>query len=217
MPVLPPSSRFGKIQGMSSRKGSMVYVSELLEQARAVMVEGQNRSPNTRVEQGQEESTALAVAVSALIVQDLAKKRTRDYRFSWQQALASNGDTGVKLQYTHARLHSLITTCTPELEVGKEVDTGGLVEPIALELVYLIGHWDEVLSSSAASLEPQTLVQYLFSLANCTSRALKQLPVKSLIDTDPSLARARLLLFSCSQRVLWEGLRVIGVTPLNRL
>ena len=197
-----------------------MYVSELLEQARAVMVEGQGRSPNTRVEEGQEESTAQAVAVSALIVQDLAKKRTRDYSFSWQQALASNGDTGVKLQYTHARLYSLITTCSPKLEVdmaGNEVETGGLVEPIALELVYIIGRWDEVLSSSAASLEPQTLVQYLFSLANCTSRALKQLPVKSIIDTDPSLARARLLLFSCSQRVMGEGLRVIGVTPLNRL
>ena len=43
-------SRFGKILGMSTRKGSMVTVDELLKEAKAVMVESQLKSRNTRVE-----------------------------------------------------------------------------------------------------------------------------------------------------------------------
>ena len=43
-------SRFGKILGMSTRKGSMVTVEELLREAKAVMVESQLKSKNTRVE-----------------------------------------------------------------------------------------------------------------------------------------------------------------------
>ena len=42
--------RFGKILGMSTRKGSMVTVEELLKEAKAVMVKSQMKSKNTRVE-----------------------------------------------------------------------------------------------------------------------------------------------------------------------
>ena len=48
--IINIQSRFGKILGMSTRKGSMVTVEELLREAKAVMVESQLKSRNTRVE-----------------------------------------------------------------------------------------------------------------------------------------------------------------------
>jgi len=40
-----------------------------------------------------------------LLFQDFRGLLSSDYQFSWDRALQSRGDTGVFLQYTHARLH----------------------------------------------------------------------------------------------------------------
>lgn len=40
-----------------------------------------------------------------LLFQDFRGLLLSDYQFSWDRALQSRGDTGVFLQYTHARLH----------------------------------------------------------------------------------------------------------------
>jgi arginyl-tRNA synthetase len=210
--------RFGKILGMSTRKGNVVRLDALLDEAKAVMLSSQQRSANTRVPAGQEEAVAEAMALSALVTLDLGKRRTKDYKFSWEVALSSTGDTGVKLQYNHARLHSLLAACSAELgPPDPEAATDLLVEPVALELVILLGQWDEVLAAAATSLEPHRLVGHLFAVANCTSRALTRLPVRGLGAEERGAARARLLLFAASQRVLAEGLTLMGLTPLDHV
>ena len=170
--------RFGKILGMSTRKGSMVTVEELLREAKAVMVEGQQKSKNTRVEGLEGDATADIMAVSALISLDLSKKRVKDYKFSWERALASSN----KLQYSHARLFSLLDACTPLLPPLDDghIATETLTEPEGLELAFQIARWDEILSMSATTLEPQHIVTYLFNLVSSSSKALGTLQVDTL-------------------------------------
>ena len=45
---------------------------------------------------------------SAVVVQDLKARRQKDYSFAWDRVLHHEGDTGPFLQYTHARLQSLL-------------------------------------------------------------------------------------------------------------
>ena len=99
----------------------------------------------------------------------------KDYKFSWERALASSS----KLQYSHARLFSLIDACSPLLTPLDEgnIATETLTEPEALELAFQIGRWEEVLSLAATTLEPQHIVTYLFSLASSSSKALGALQV----------------------------------------
>ena len=96
--------------------------------------------------------------------------------------LSASGDSGVKLQYTHARLTSLLDKCQ---DLDTELDTESLgellAEPIAVELVWVIARYDEVLAASFTSLEAVTMVKFLFEVANTTSRALKLLPVRLMI------------------------------------
>jgi len=93
--------------------------------------------------------------------------------------------------------------------------TSCLVEPIATELIFLIGRYDEILSTTYESLQPHHLVQYLFSLSNTISKALKELPVKNAAEDN--VAIARLLLFYCSRKTLGEGLTILGITPLDQI
>jgi len=46
-----------------------------------------------------------SLGVAAVFIQDMKEQRRLNYRFSWERMLNLNGDTGIFLQYTHARLH----------------------------------------------------------------------------------------------------------------
>lgn len=55
-----------------------------------------------------ENNTDDILGMSAVIINDLKQRRQRDYEFDWNKLLQVNGDTGIKLQYTHCRLCSLV-------------------------------------------------------------------------------------------------------------
>ena len=108
--------------------------------------------------------------------------------------LSASGDSGVKLQYTHARLTSLLDKCR---DLDTELDTESLgellAEPIAVELVWVIARYDEVLAASFTSLEAVTMVKFLYEVANTTSRALKLLPVRLMIIMMITIRSGRLV------------------------
>ena len=63
------------------------------------------------------ERTAEALGISAVVVQELKSQRMSIKKFNWDDTLKFKGDTGVFLQYTHARLcryvMAILTTNEP--------------------------------------------------------------------------------------------------------
>ena len=99
--------KFGRIEGMSTRKGTAVFLSDILDEGRDQMLERLSETVNTRVESEEERlEVSDILATTAVIVNDLKQKRVRNYVFMWENALHSKGDSGIKLQYTHARSKS---------------------------------------------------------------------------------------------------------------
>ncbi|EOB06088.1 Putative arginyl-tRNA synthetase, mitochondrial, partial [Anas platyrhynchos] len=97
---------FGLVQGMKTRRGEVVFLEDVLDEVRSRMLQNMASAKTTKeVEDPME--TAEKVGLAALIIQDFRGLLSSDYQFSWDRALQSRGDTGVFLQYTHARLHSL--------------------------------------------------------------------------------------------------------------
>ncbi|XP_073827739.1 arginyl-tRNA synthetase, mitochondrial [Musca autumnalis] len=206
--------KFGRIHGMSTRKGQAVFLKELLDEARDRMQEKQAQSPTTKVDVDSNE-VADILGVSAVIINDLKQRRQRDYDFNWDKALQMNGDTGVKLQYTHCRLYSL-------LEQNQNIDLCNvdfqsiyLQEPEALDVLTEIAKYPQILWQAKEHLEACILVNYLFGLSNTTSRALKRLPIKS--ETDVKKQQHRLLLFKTAKGILKQGMEILGLKPLNQM
>lgn len=109
------------------------------------------------------DTTADTLGISAVIVNDLKQRRQRDYEFDWAKALQMNGDTGIKLQYTHCRLCSLAESMQHFVEKPHSaIDL--LVEPDAEHLLFELARYDEILLRAQHSLEPCVLVNYLFAL-----------------------------------------------------
>ncbi|KAM3861583.1 putative arginine--tRNA ligase, mitochondrial [Diretmus argenteus] len=202
---------FGVVQGMKTRSGEVVFLEDVLDEARARMLHNMSQSKTTK-EMDSPEDTAEKVGISALIVQDFKGPLQSDYRFDWDRLLQARGDTGVFMQYTHARLCSLI-----QRNEGGETgtfDPSLLLEQTSIAILQHLLRYDEVLYQSAHDLQPKHLVNFLLKLCHLVASAHRELPVKG---SPQNVAQARLRLFSGACSVLANGMRILGVTPVDRM
>lgn len=76
---------FGMVRGMKTRTGEVVFLTDILDEAKTVMLEQMKASTRSKFEEIENpEEVADAVGLSAVIVQDLSAKRVRDYAFEWK-------------------------------------------------------------------------------------------------------------------------------------
>ncbi|NXW12951.1 SYRM protein, partial [Circaetus pectoralis] len=202
---------FGLVQGMKTRRGEVIFLEDVLNEVRSRMLQNMASAKTTKeVEDPME--TAEKVGLAALIIQDFRGLLSSDYQFSWDRALQSRGDTGVFLQYTHARLHSL------EQMHGNEqltdINVACLQEPDAISVLQHLLRYDEVLYRSSQDLQPKHIVSYLLTLSHLAAVAHKTLPVKG---SAPELAQARLCLFQAARLVLASGMKLLGITPVTQM
>ncbi|KAH8311935.1 hypothetical protein KR044_008677, partial [Drosophila immigrans] len=210
--------KFGRIHGMSTRQGKAIFLRNVLNEAREVMREKRSLSSTTKVNSCiNDELVCDVLGVSAVLVNVLKQRRQRDHVFSWDQALQVNGDTGIKLQYTHCRLHSLLDNFKHiQLSDIKPSWQHLTQEPSdALDVLYELARFEQCVWQSKEQLEACVLVNYLFGLCNATSRALKRLPVKQ--ERCLEKQAQRLLLFHAAKRTLQRGMQLLGLKPLNQM
>lgn len=204
--------KFGRLQGMRTRRGNAVFLEDILDTARDIVKQKQIDSPTTKVCLDSNDKSSDILGISAMIVNDLKRKRQRDYTFDWNAAFDLKGDTGVKLQYTHCRLISLERNCGAILI--SECEPSLLQEEIVDDLVILIAKFEEVVLRSYEEIEPCILTTYLFNLSNTINKAFKLLKVK---DEVADVAKQRLLLFHVARNVLAQGMKLLGLIPLEEM
>jgi arginyl-tRNA synthetase len=112
---------FGLVNGMSTRKGTAVFLEDILAEAKDVMLEVMKKNEDKFKEVPDPETAADIVGMSAVIVQDLSAKRRKNYDFNWDRMTAFEGETGPYLQYSHARLSSIMRKAGVGLHVDADV------------------------------------------------------------------------------------------------
>lgn len=123
------------------------------------------------------------------------------------------GDTGPYLQYAHARLSSI--TRKAELSSDKllTADFSLLIEPHAINLVRLLAQWPDVVQFTLKTLEPVTILSYLFKMTHMLSSSYDHLRV---VGSEPELKKARMALYECARLVLNNGMKLLGLSPVER-
>nr|XP_056712378.1 probable arginine--tRNA ligase, mitochondrial isoform X1 [Euleptes europaea] len=203
---------FGRVQGMKTRKGEVVFLEDVLDEASSMVLE-RMASTKTTKELVNPLETAQRVGLAALIIQDFRALLSTDYQFSWDRVLQSQGDTGVFIQYTHARLHSLEEMFGKVSQVS-HINPACLQDPQAISVIQHLLRYDEILYQSSQDLQPKHIVLYLLALSHLAAVAHKVLPVKGSV---PELAEARLCLFQAARSVLANGMKLLGITPVTKM
>jgi arginyl-tRNA synthetase len=227
---------FGLVRGMSTRSGEVVFLSDVFEEAKQVMLQQMKDSEKTKITEIEDpEKTAEMIGLSAIVVADLSAKRIKDYTFEWERVTSFEGDTGPYLQYNHARLCGIMRKAREQngwyLDFDNEqFDYSVLTEPQARELAFHVSRYvkskiflskkltfcryPQTVDQTFKSLEPCTIVNYLFGLCRSISSANS---VLNVIHADEPVGRARLMLFEAARRVLKDGLELLGLEPLYKM
>ncbi|RCH91148.1 Arginyl-tRNA synthetase [Rhizopus azygosporus] len=220
---------FGRITGMSTRKGTSVFLSDILDTSKESMLKtikedmrhgkymdilNEGISVGNHIIKGEEAVGYIAdtLGISDVITQDMAAKRMRNYNFVWDRMMDAKGDTGVFLQYTYARICGIERKM--DINISIDCDFSLLAETEAFELTRTISLYPDKVRAAFKTLEPCTIVLYLFKLAHMISQVNYNLRIK---DVDPKLAQARLLLFWAAKTTLANGMRLVGLKPLERM
>ncbi|KAI9711027.1 MAG: hypothetical protein M1820_002465 [Bogoriella megaspora] len=204
---------FGMVLGMSTRKGTAKFLDDILRDVGEHM-HGVMKKTKEKYEQVEDpERTADILGISAVMVQDMTGKRINNYEFDMDRMCSFDGDTGPYLQYAHARLCSITRNAKVDPAELLSADLSLLKEQHAVDLVRSLAQWPDVFSNTLKTLEPVTVLVYLFKMSHALSQSYDHLWV---VGSEPELKKARLALYTCARHVLNNGMRLLGLSPVER-
>ncbi|KAI9706458.1 MAG: hypothetical protein M1836_003464 [Candelina mexicana] len=205
---------FGMVLGMSTRKGTVKFLNDILHDVGEKMHDVM-RANKEKYEQVEEpEKTADTVGITAVMVQDMSGKRINNYEFDINRMTSFEGDTGPYLQYAHARLCSIDRKEQIPYADLLSADLSLLTEPHAINLVRVLSQYPDVVQNTLKTNEPVTILTYLFQMTHRLSSSYDILRVKG---SESELKKARMALYACARQVLNNGMKLLGLSPVERM
>ncbi|KAF1941374.1 arginyl-tRNA synthetase [Clathrospora elynae] len=210
---------FGMVLGMSTRKGTAKFLDDILRDVGEKMHEVMKGNQNKYEQVKDPVQTADTLGISAVMVQDMKGKRINNYNFDMDRMTSFEGDTGPYLQYAHARLCSIYRKAVDTDPSLAELDLTSadltlLQEPHAIELVRQLASWPDTFLNTLKTQEPTTVLTYLFKMAHALSSSYDHLQV---VGSERNVMIARLALYVAARQVLNNGMRVLGLSPVERM
>ncbi|OFZ18557.1 MAG: arginine--tRNA ligase [Bdellovibrionales bacterium RBG_16_40_8] len=193
--------RFKDVGKMSSRKGQIVRLEDLLQRAVEIVQEIMHqKNPNLP----NREKIAEQVAVGAIIFNDLVNDRVRDVEFDWDKALSFEGDSGPYLQYVHVRCQSILQ----KYGKGLPENVVALKSNEERELIKIIMRYEMVLIESFKNYKPSVLAIYLLDVCAAFNKFYHE---HKIIGGEAEFESSRIALVYIAQQVIKGGLRVLNI------
>ncbi|MFC5467357.1 arginine--tRNA ligase [Cohnella suwonensis] len=193
---------------MSTRRGKVVFLEDVLdeavERALAIIEEKSPSLPNKK-------KVSEAVGVGAVIFGDLKHNRQLSVDFNLEDAVSFEGETGPYLQYTHARICSLLGKGDySALRAKYPIDGSYLAAEPAWECVKTLSRFEAVLAEAVRDNEPFVVAKYLLAVAKSFNRFYNA--GKILAEgADPAEVASKLALAAAAANVLKSGLGLLGI------
>lgn len=202
--------RYGMIAGMSTRRGNVHFLEDVIETSAEAVKERLLKGSNDEITDM--EATAENLAISTLLISDFGAKRDIGYTFDIEKRANCDAGSGAYFQYCHCRLLSIeeknsnFITDDPDLDLVESDDV--------MDLAYLLLWYEHVIELCHDDFEPSRLVVYLKDLGKIVNQLVGSLRVKGSGD---DLGKARLYVLRASRIVIANALELMGMKPLQRM
>lgn len=198
----------------STRQGNVIKLEVLLDEAeqRAYDIVKASSPEMTEAEQRE---VARAVGIGAVKYADLSQNPQTTVTFTWDKALALDGNSGPYLQYAYARIASVHDKYKERFPEG-DLDAHELMftELIERELAMKLVQFPDVVLRAAKAYKPSTVADYLYELAQCYSTFYQNVP---FLKAEAGIRESRVKLCGITAQVLQGGLRLLGIETPARI
>ncbi|MBQ1345553.1 MAG: arginine--tRNA ligase [Kiritimatiellae bacterium] len=194
-------------KAISTREGNLVKLDELLAEAK-------RRAFDIVKDRGGDEALAEAIGYGAVKYSDLSHDPITDIDFSWDKALALEGNSGPYLQYAYARVCSLMEKVAASGEGLSASRPFSLSTPQEKRLALQLLEFPGAVVRAAEAYKPSVLADYLFQTAQLYSSFYQNSPI---LRSEPAVRDARLRLCALFGEVLKTGLNLLGIATPRRI
>ncbi|AUO09157.1 arginine--tRNA ligase [Paenibacillus jamilae] len=208
---------------MSTRRGKVVKLEEVLDEAVAraqdIITE---KNPNLLEQQ----AIAEDVGIGAIIFGDLKNNRLNEVDFSLEEALTFEGETGPYVQYTHARIRSLLEKARAHSDVDSTSSDNVLAQDghspdlnivsdemlgdAGWALLKQLDRYHGQLIRAARQLEPSVIARFALDTAQAFNRFYAK---ERIVDG----GQWRIQLAEQTADMLASTLRLLGLKAPNRM
>ncbi|MFK7827141.1 MAG: arginine--tRNA ligase [Oligoflexales bacterium] len=201
----------GKI---SSRKGNAVTFSSLVE----LILDKVHRHLEKYADKWTREQiadTAQKLAVSAIKYGMLSADPQKEIVFDVEAWTSFDGNSGPYLMYSYARTCSILRECDQRGYSSSLENLNLLTSPYESELLRYVYDFNGVVMTAGEHFKPSMIANFLFSMCKGFNRFYANL---SVIKADShELIEARMSLISAFSGTLKQGLRLLGMHPVERM
>ncbi|MBU3925145.1 arginine--tRNA ligase, partial [Patescibacteria group bacterium] len=167
---------------------------------------------NPKLSDAEKRKISKVVGIGAIKYNDLSQNRFTDITFNWDKMLDFRGNSAPYLQYTYARIKSILRRAKVSAAIKfKQELLNDEKELVILRQLIL---FDEVVERAGEEFMPNIIAEYLYKLANNFNLFYELVPV---LKAEKDLRQARLALISAVAITLKNGLKLLGIETLERM
>ncbi len=198
----------------STRQGNVIKLDALLDEAesRALAVIKESRP---ELPEAEAKTLAAQIGISAVKYADLSQDPRTLITFTWEKALALDGNSGPYLQYAYARIRSVRNKYKEQFPDGDPESQPLLLnDAIERTLALKIAMFPGAVKKAALSYRPCMLADYLYDLSQTYSSFYQRLP---FLKAESGVRESRVRLCGLVATVLGNGLDLLGISTPERI
>jgi len=193
---------------MKSREGTVVDADDLMDQMIATSQKiSEDLGKTDGLSETEKEDTYKMIGLGALKYYILKVDPRKRMLFNPEESIDFQGNTGPFIQYTHARIKSLLRKADQ-----MEIPNSGVyqsLEAVERELIKQILNFPEIIQAAAADHAPSLIANYVYDLVKTYNGLYQQLAI--LNDENPAAIHFRIDLSQKTAAVIANGMRLLGI------
>ncbi|MBE6330848.1 MAG: arginine--tRNA ligase [Bacteroidales bacterium] len=200
---------------MKSREGTVVDADDLMA---SMINDAKDVSSERLADMSDEEKQNVyrIIGLGALKYFLLKVNPVNNMVFNPAESIDFNGNTGPFIQYTHARIKSVLRKAQDEIGVGQcELDNNVEISEKEQTLIQKLVDFEGVVLRAGKEYSPAQIANYAYDLAKEYNQFYHDTPI--LKEEDAQKRRLRLILSACVARVIKTAMRLLGIEVPERM
>lgn len=197
---------------MKSREGTVVDADDLMQEMYLTAKEkAQELGKLEGLSEEDKEKSYEIVGLGALKYFMLKVDPKKKMLFNPSESIDFNGNTGPFIQYTYARIQSLLEKGEYQGQKGETNDLNAFEK----ELITRLAEFKEVVAKAAETLSPAQVANYIYDLVKAYNSFYQNNPI--LNNDNESVKNLRLHLSDLTAKTIRKGLELLGIGVVNRM